>query len=96
MKRSWYVLALFLVLTGGFCPARAGEKADAWAESFCAPPDSAKPWANWWWLNGNVSKEGITQDLEEMKRQGINGEPITPTRPTRKTSRSWSQDYWGP
>lgn len=73
VKRSWYVLALFLVLTGGFWSARARENADAWAESFYAPPDSAKPWAYWWWLNGSISKEGITRDLEEMKRQGING-----------------------
>ena len=73
MKRSGCVLALLLVLTGGFCSARAGENPDAWAENFSAPPDSAKPWAYWWWLNGNVSKEGITRDLEEMKRQGING-----------------------
>jgi hypothetical protein len=73
MKRFWYVLALFLALTGSFWSARAGENTDALAESFYAPPDSAKPWAYWWWLNGNVSKEGITRDLEEMKRQGING-----------------------
>ncbi|MEW6236254.1 MAG: glycosyl hydrolase [Candidatus Omnitrophota bacterium] len=40
---------------------------------FTHPPDSAKPWVYWWWLNGNVTREGITKDLEEMKRQGING-----------------------
>jgi len=66
-------LALFLVLAGSVWPARAGENSDAMAANFYAPPDSAKPWAYWWWLNGNVSKVGITRDLEEMKRQGING-----------------------
>src|SRR6266571_8707557 len=37
------------------------------------PPDSAKPRAWWHWLNGNVTKEGITADLEWMKRVGIAG-----------------------
>jgi len=40
---------------------------------FAAPPDSAKPWVYWWWLDSNASKPGITRDLEEMRRQGIGG-----------------------
>lgn len=43
------------------------------AASFTKPPDSAKAWCYWWWLNGATSKEGITRDFEEMKRQGISG-----------------------
>jgi hypothetical protein len=27
----------------------------------------------WWWLNGNVTKEAITRDLEEMKAKGFSG-----------------------
>ncbi|MDP6545946.1 MAG: glycosyl hydrolase [Phycisphaerae bacterium] len=42
-------------------------------EGFADPPDSAKPWAYWWWLDSNVSKAGITADLEAMKKQGIGG-----------------------
>ncbi|HEY9048497.1 MAG TPA: glycosyl hydrolase [Ohtaekwangia sp.] len=30
----------------------------------------------WWWLNGNVTKEAITRDLEEMKRKGFSGASI--------------------
>lgn len=40
---------------------------------FQNPPDASKVWVYWWWLNGNVSRDGITRDLEEMKRQAING-----------------------
>ncbi len=40
---------------------------------FLAPPDSAKAWCYWWWLNGAASKEGITRDFEQMKQQGIRG-----------------------
>lgn len=42
-------------------------------ESFRTPPDSVKPWVVWFWINGNISHEGITKDLEAMKEVGING-----------------------
>ncbi len=46
---------------------------DSLTGSFANPPDSANAWCYWWWLNGAASKEGITRDFEEMKRQGISG-----------------------
>ena len=42
-------------------------------QSFRHPPDSAKPWTYWFWINGNITKEGITTDLEAMARVGIGG-----------------------
>ncbi len=41
--------------------------------TFQSPPVAARPWTYWWWLNSNVTREGITRDLEEMHRQGIQG-----------------------
>ncbi len=43
------------------------------AEGFAQPPDSARPWVYWFWCNGNVTKAGITADLEAMQRVGIGG-----------------------
>ncbi len=40
---------------------------------FRNPPDSAKPWVYWFWSDGNISREGITADLEAMHRVGIRG-----------------------
>ncbi len=40
---------------------------------FASPPDDFKPWALYWWFQGATSPEGITRDLEEMRRQGIAG-----------------------
>jgi hypothetical protein len=40
---------------------------------FLNPPDYAKARAYWWWLEGNISKEGILSDLIEMKNAGIQG-----------------------
>ena len=47
--------------------------ADPFEQAFLNPPDSANAWCYWWWLNGAASKEGITRDFREMKRQGISG-----------------------
>jgi hypothetical protein len=43
------------------------------ASGFVRPPDSARPWVYWFWLNSNITREGITADLEAMKRVGIGG-----------------------
>jgi hypothetical protein len=40
---------------------------------FTNPPASARPWVYWFWNNGNVTKVGITADLEAMQRVGIGG-----------------------
>ena len=42
-------------------------------ERFINPPDAARPWVFWHWNNGNVTREGITKDLEAYKRVGIGG-----------------------
>ena len=41
--------------------------------AFRTPPDEAKPRVWWHWMNGNVTREGITADLEWMERVGIGG-----------------------
>ena len=41
--------------------------------SFLDPPESAKPWTWWHWIDGNITKEGITGDLEAMSRAGLGG-----------------------
>jgi len=46
---------------------------DALVQGFVAPPDSARPRTWWHWTNGNVTEDGITKDLEWMKRVGIAG-----------------------
>jgi hypothetical protein len=48
-------------------------RADDLAIGFRDPPHSAGIRAFWWWLNGNVTKEAITRDLEQMKAKGFNG-----------------------
>jgi len=40
---------------------------------FRKPPPSVRPWVYWFWLNGNITSNGITADLEAMRRVGIGG-----------------------
>ena len=42
-------------------------------KDFKNPPPDAKPQTIWFWINGNVTKKGITADLEAMKNVGIQG-----------------------
>ncbi len=42
------------------------------SEFFKNPPESAKPGVLWMWMGSNVSKEGITRDLEALKKAGFN------------------------
>ncbi|HWC58400.1 MAG TPA: glycosyl hydrolase, partial [Verrucomicrobiae bacterium] len=37
------------------------------------PPVDARMRVYWWWLNGNVTEQSITRDLEAMKAKGIGG-----------------------
>jgi hypothetical protein len=55
--------------------------AGALAKSFSSPPGSARPWVIWFWINGNVTQEAITADLEAMHRVGIGGVQIMDVDP---------------
>jgi hypothetical protein len=46
------------------------------AKAFLNPPDSTRPYVLWMWMGSNISKEGITLDLEAMKEAGIGGATI--------------------
>src|SRR5690349_236570 len=46
---------------------------DELARGFNDPPDAARPRTWWHWTASNVTLEGITKDLEWMKRAGLAG-----------------------
>ena len=66
---------------------------------FLNPPDSARPQTWWHWMNGNVTKEGITADLEAMKQIGLGGATIInvdcgiPAGPVTFNSPEWQDDF---
>ena len=73
MRRALCLVALLSLLASVPVARGADDRA---REGFQNPPDSAKPQTWWHWMNGNVTKEGITADLEAMQRVGIGGAQI--------------------
>jgi hypothetical protein len=66
-------------------------------QGFQHPPDSAKPQTWWHWMNGNITKEGITADLEAMQHIGLGGAQIfnvsesIPAGPVQIMSPQWRE-----
>jgi hypothetical protein len=46
-------------------------KVDYLKEGFLNPPDSARPGVYWYFMDGNLDRKAITEDLESMKKAGI-------------------------
>src|SRR5665213_2563275 len=63
-----FVLLILLLLFGA---GRAS--GDELERNFTKPPADARPWVYWFPLDGNITSNGITADLEAMKRVGIGG-----------------------
>ena len=66
MKHLFYCL----LVAGALCAPRASAGFNL-EEGFQHPPDSTRPWCYWYWISDQISREGITRDLESMKRVGI-------------------------
>lgn len=53
-------------------------------------------WCYWYWIGDDISKEGITKDLEAMKAAGIGGALIGNINPSEKDGKvpMLSEDWW--
>ncbi|MCB9784283.1 MAG: glycosyl hydrolase [Candidatus Omnitrophica bacterium] len=67
-RKKLFLLGL-IVLSCQWIAQSRGELVD----EFRHPPDSARPWTYWFFMDGNVSREGITADLEAMAKAGLGG-----------------------
>ncbi|MEI8085334.1 MAG: glycosyl hydrolase [Paludibacter sp.] len=66
MKTFFISLLIFCFLSVSVDAQTSLNKSD-----FQTPPTSTKVHAWWHWMGGNITKDGITKDLESMKAQGI-------------------------
>lgn len=64
-------LMMVLLLAGFWQGCSRPTAFDTLRNGFVAPPDSARPGVYWYFMDGNLSKEGMTKDLESMKTAGI-------------------------
>lgn len=51
--------------------ATASDDGASLLDAFTNPPESAKPGVYWFFLDGNLSKEGMRADLEALKNAGL-------------------------
>ena len=69
-----YVCALNWFALQGLAQVRRKATApDELENAFRHPPENAKPWTYWYWMQASVTRQGITADLEAMKNEGIAG-----------------------
>jgi len=52
-------------------PRLSEEQFNTIVTDFQTPADNNNVWCYWYWIGDDVSKEGITKDLEAMKKAGI-------------------------
>ncbi len=65
---SLAIVIFVLACTMMACTAQPDDKLK---EEFKNPPDTSKPGVYWYFMDGNLSREGMTKDLESMKEVGI-------------------------
>ncbi|WP_431210766.1 glycosyl hydrolase [Puia sp. P3] len=66
-------ILVFLLLLNGAVMAQSFDSA-----TFVNPPEAARPWVFWYWMQAAVSREGIRADLQAMKEVGIGGAYLMP------------------
>ena len=75
MKTTPKSALLMMMLMSALC-ATGASATDDLREGFQSPPPSARPELFWDWMHDLVNKEGITHNLEAMKRNGFSGAMI--------------------
>ncbi|MDR0815400.1 MAG: glycoside hydrolase family 2, partial [Bacteroidales bacterium] len=63
-----FLFATFLLFSLSGC--QTGDFT-ALEEGFVAPPTDVRTGVYWYWINDNISKEGVIKDLQAMKQAGI-------------------------
>ncbi len=73
------------------------DSADPQYARFVNPPDEARPWVYWYFMDGHLTPEGMAADLDAMKSAGIGGGVYLevnigiPPGPVRFMSEDWQR-----
>ena len=92
MKRIFALILSVILMT-------VAMQAQSLQEGFQNPPASAQPRTWWHWVSGNITKAGITADLEAMHRVGIQEAQIFnvgiafPEGPVQYMSNEWFEMF---
>jgi hypothetical protein len=91
-NRRDFIKQSSVIVAGGFlsgnifsaCQTKTNTRIDI-EDAFDNPPLPARPGVFWDWLNGNITKEGITRDLKAMSSKGIMRAEIWDVRANQNT-----------
>ena len=61
---------IIYILLLGFCLNCNGLSSQQLENVWQTLPEESRPWVFWYWMQGAVTKEGITADIEAMKGFG--------------------------
>src|SRR5262245_17006947 len=68
-----FAVSILLLCFAGSTLVLPGQSQADLERGFADPPAAARPRTLWMWMNGNVTTNGITLDLEAMRRVGLGG-----------------------
>jgi len=102
-KKAWARQALLsaglLCILGAAMAQNVKALKDEAKQAFVNPPQAAKPWIFWYWMQASVTKEGITADLKALAKNGIGGAYLMPIKgpanppyinpPVNQLSKEW-------
>ena len=91
MRLSLLILISFLKLSGS-----PNSGFESMVRSFQSPVPENSLWCYWYWINDDISKQGITRDLKAMKQAGISTALIGNINRSEKDGKVLllSDDWW--
>ena len=92
--KNYLLLLLFFPLFLGSCTTN--DPLEKIQTGFVEPTEDNNLWCYLYWINDDISKEGITKDLEAMKKAGIGGALIGNINPAHKDGKvpMLSEEWW--
>ncbi|MFD2727630.1 glycosyl hydrolase [Hyunsoonleella rubra] len=99
MKNKYFQnssMIVFVCMISLFLGCNNSKDFEAIQSSFIKPTEDNSLWCYWYWINDDISKDGITKDLEAMKKAGIGGALIGNINPAKEDGKvpMLSEAWW--
>ncbi len=92
------IIVLFAIIFNSCETVKEASKPDLekLRAGFVTPSEDNTLWCYWYWIGDDISKDGITKDLEAMKEAGIGGALIGNINPDEKDGKvpMLSEEWW--
>lgn len=91
-----FAMSLFFIHCSGPSQRMSAERYAWLQQDFIEPHDTNVVWCYYYWINDDISLEGVTKDMEAMKRFGIGGLFVGNINPDNRDGRVplFSDEWW--